>query len=283
MEGREETPDGLFLFWRNWQPAAPKAALLFVHGLAEHSGRYEGPARHFAARGYTGYALDCRGHGRSPGRRVHVSSFDEYVSDLRTVEALVRARHPDLSLFLVGHSLGGLIVLLHALRSPGGRPGIVVNSPFLGIHPDSKPPAILRLAARLLAAVVPRVLLPSGVDPRFVSRDPDVVAAYAADPLVSSWVSAGWAAALLAAFADAHRQAASLGVPALVMASGADRLVDTGATRRWVSQAPSALVELVVWDNLYHESFNEPEKQQVFAKMESWLEARRALPPSTPS
>jgi alpha-beta hydrolase superfamily lysophospholipase len=273
-EGRAASPDDLALYWQSWRPDAPKAVLLFVHGLAEHSGRYRNPVDYFAPRGYGCYALDYRGHGRSPGARVHVASFDEYVADVRTVQRLAVERCPRLPLFLVGHSQGGLVVLRHALTHPEGVSGIIVDSPVLGVHPSSRPSAALKLLAGVLARVAPRLRLPSGLDATRISRDPAVVRAYLADPLVSRSVSSGWFMAMQETLALVHDAAPRFSVPALVMAAGDDRLVDSEATREWTVRAPRELVTFVLWEGLYHEAFNEPEREQVFRRMETWLDER---------
>src|SRR5687768_920223 len=115
-EGRLTASDGTSLFWRAWPPPEPRAAIAVVHGLAEHSGRYDHVGRHLAARGFAVYAIDYRGHGRSAGRRVHVDSFDDYVEDIGALVGLVKERHPVLPRFLLGHSQGGLVTLLFLLR-----------------------------------------------------------------------------------------------------------------------------------------------------------------------
>ena len=273
-DGQVTAPDGLALSTRQWLPRDPRAVLLFVHGLGEHSGRYDHVARRFAARGFACYALDTRGHGRSPGLRVHIDRFEEFVGDVATMRTRLREAHPRLPLFLVGHSQGGLIVLHAALTMPQGLAGVVVSSPFLGIHPASRPSALVAAAARVLSRLAPRLRLDNGVDPRYLSRDAQVVKAYVNDPLVSRRVSARWFTEILAAQEVALANAPRLAVPALVMQSGADRLVDGAATRSWASAAPAALVEFVEWEGLYHEMFNEPEKETVFARTERWLERR---------
>jgi len=108
-------------------------------------------------------------------------------------------------------------------------------------------------------------------EPSVLSRDPKVPEAYIADPLVSTTVSARWFTSVLRAHADTMARASTLALPALVMQSGDDRLTDPAATRSWASRAPSDLVEYVEWEGLYHEMFNEPEKEQVFARVEAWL------------
>lgn len=268
----EGTAGGRGLYWQAWRAEPARAALLFVHGLAEHSGRYLHPVGHFAPRGFPCYALDYRGHGRSSGIRVHVDHFHEFLEDVGTVHALVRERHPDLPFVLVGHSQGGLIALDYALRHPAGLAGVVVSSPFLGLHPATSPSGLTELAARLLSWLRPKTLFANHVDPRLLSSDPAVVAAYAADPLVSHTVSARWFTSLLATVAEVNGAAARLAVPALVMTAGADEVVDPEATRRWVQRTPAGLVDFVAWEGLYHELLNEPEKDQVFRRIEEWLE-----------
>lgn len=272
-EGFEETPGGP-LFVRSWTPPSPRAALLLVHGLAEHSGRYDHVARRFAARGFASLAIDCRGHGLSPGPRVHVDSFETWLDDVSAGVALVRRGRPDLPYFVVGHSQGGLLALLQALRDPDDRAGTVVSSPFLAVAPPSRPSGALRLATRVLLRVAPRLLVPNKVTPAWLSRDPEVGRAYLADPLVSRKVSAGWYRALVAAQARARHGAAVWASPLLVLASRGDRLVDAAVTARWVAAIPPAYVSSVFWDDLQHELFNETTREDVFAAMERWLAAR---------
>jgi alpha-beta hydrolase superfamily lysophospholipase len=271
-EGWTTNADDLRLYWRRLaSEGEPKAALLFVHGLAEHTGRYRHVMEHFAARGYECFAVDMRGHGKSPGRRVHVNRFDEYLTDVRAGHDLAREANPERQLFLIGHSQGGLITLRYALAHPQDLAGIVISSPFLGLHPDARPSPALGLAAHILSTLTPRLLLSKPPDPSFLSHDPEVGKAYLADPLVSRKVSARWFTEVMAAHADTLARAGDLRVPALVMQSGDDRLADPAATRAWAAAAPAHLVEYVEWEGFYHEMFNEPEKEQVFAKVESWL------------
>ncbi len=273
-EGRLPTPDGLSLYFQSWQPAEPRAVVVLVHGLAEHSGRYEAVARSFTEAGLAVYAPDQRGHGKSPGRRVHIRSFDEYRADVRATLAHARAEQPGLPLFLLGHSQGGLVAATLALREPEGLAGLVLSSPFLGIAARSRPSPLLALAARVLAALAPRTLFPSTVDPSLLSRDSSVGAAYAADPLVSNTVSAGWFQAANVALAEAHDRAPVLRVPTLLLYAGADALVDPEATARWLTRAPKPLMEAFRYDGFYHEILNAPERDQVLSRINGWISKR---------
>jgi alpha-beta hydrolase superfamily lysophospholipase len=280
QEGRVPSSDGFSLYWRARVPESPRAALLFVHGLAEHAGRYAHVLAHFATRGFASYALDYRGHGQSPGRRVHVDDFTEFADDVGAMQAMVASRHPGRPLVLVGHSQGGLIVLHHALRRPQGLAGIVLSSPLLGIHPASRPGRMKRALARVVTRIAPRLLQKSAVDTDRLSRDPAVGTAYRRDPLVSRTVSLGWYAALHRAFAFVRANAGTLALPALVVASPDDALSDPEATRRVLATFPPGRVEAEWYPGLYHELFNEIEKERVFSRVERWLE--RLLPPPRP-
>ncbi len=276
-EGTVATDDGLALYWQSWQPPGEAdGVLVFIHGLAEHSGRYLNPVRHFVARGWACLGFDCRGHGRSPGPRVHVGSFDEFLADVGEARRLARIRHPDAPLYLIGHSQGGLLAILYALRNDELVDGVIASSPFLGFHPDIRPTTLVSRAARVLSRLTPRVMVDTKLDAAALSRDPTVVEAYQTDALISNRVSIGWADAV----ADTHRaaldEAPRLAVPALIMQAGADRIVDPDATRDWVAAAPGNLVEYVEWSGYFHELFNEPllDRRPVFDRMGEWLASR---------
>jgi alpha-beta hydrolase superfamily lysophospholipase len=279
VDGSCETRDGLALHYRAWLPPTPRGVLLIVHGLAEHSGRYAHVGPRFAAAGYAAYALDHRGHGLSPGRRVHVGRFAEYLDDVDALAAVTRHRHPGLPLVLVGHSQGGLVVLTCVLERPRGLAGAIVSSPLLGVHPAARASPALVAAARVLSVLWPNVLIPNHVDASRLARDPAVGRAYLADPLVSHRVSPRWLIAVLRAIERVHQDAPFLSIPVLLMISGADRIVDPEASVRFASRAPAHLVDLVRWEGFFHEMFNEPDRETVFRRMEAWLEARA---PGTP-
>jgi acylglycerol lipase len=270
------TPDGLRLYWRRWWAASAKGVLLLVHGLAEHLERYAHVASYFAERGFVVLALDYRGHGRSEGPRVHVDRFDRFVDDVALLRQKAHADHPGLPLYLIGHSQGGLVALRSALSDPARLAGAVVSSPVLGVHRDARPSVLTVALARVLSVVAPGLRLPNHVIAERVSRDPDVVAAYRRDPLVSRRVSSRWYVSLQNAVADTHARAGSFPVPLLLMVSGSDLIVDPEAAARWASRAPASLVEFVRWDGLYHEMFNEPERQTVLRRVHSWLSAQQA-------
>jgi len=277
-----QTGDGVRLAWQTWTPTNPRAVIVLVHGMAEYSSRYRETACYLAAEGIAIITGDLRGHGLSedgshPGR-VHVDQFTDYFHD---VEALLRhaeERHKGLPLFILGHSMGGLISLSYSLERPQKLNGAIISSPALGSHPDIRPPLLLQWLVNAFSRLTPRLKFNSNLDNNALCRDPLVVKACNEDPLISHTVSARWFVELLAAMKRAHTGASGLRIPMLLMQSGADRVVDPTATIKWADAAPPSEVELVVWDGLYHEMFNEPEKEQVREKVLLWLDRQLTKP-----
>lgn len=281
-EGYCRSSDGLDLHWRAWTPSAPHGVIVIIHGLAEHGGRYQETAEYLAAHGWAVYAGDLRGHGLSPDApgagRVHVERFTDYFMDAEAFMNVALEHHAGMPMFLLGHSMGGLVTINYVLQSSDRLAGAIISSPALGTHPDFKPPAILRLLVTVLDRLAPRLRFPSDLDTNAISRDPEVVRAYVDDPLVSQKVSARWYAEILRAIDWAHANAEALQIPLLLMQSGADRLVDPAAPARWAGSTPAGQVELVQWEGLYHEMFNEPERQQVRRRVLEWLLRQTAQP-----
>ncbi len=274
--GRITTADGLDLVWQSWTPASPRGVIVIIHGLAEHSERYRESAEFLSANGWAVYACDLRAHGLSPNPpkagRVHVNRFEDYFKDVDALTGLAREKHGDLPMYLLGHSMGGLISIRYSLEKPAGLAGAIISSPALGTHPEFKPPVLLKLMVSILSWLAPRLLVDSDLDTQAISRDPAVVKAYIDDPLVSQKVSTRWYSEIMKSMKKAHEGAASLRIPMLLMQSGADRLVDPAAPGRWANATPDGLVDLVVWDGLYHEMLNEPEKGRVRARLLEWLD-----------
>jgi lysophospholipase len=267
--------DGLELAWRSWPADRPRGALVIVHGLAEHGMRYAETAGVLSDAGWSVYSVDLRSHGLSPdpprSERVHVDRFGDFVDDVEAMVALARERHPGQPVFLLGHSMGGLVSLTYLLARPEKVQGAIISSPALGTHPDFQPPAVLRALVGVISALMPRKTFPSELDTQAVCRDSAVVEAYENDPLVTDRVSARCYTELVKAMQAAHRDAGSLARPVLLMQSGDDRLVDPAAPARWAAATPPGLVDLVTWPGFYHEMLNDPDRGQVWQKILDWL------------
>jgi lysophospholipase len=203
-----------------------------------------------------------------------VDRFADYLADVQAIRGLVARNHPGLPCFYLGHSMGGLIVVLRVLDNPSELNGAIVSSPLLAPHPSAEPSPVTKLASGLLSKLAPRMLISSGLDTSALCRDASVVEAYVNDPLVSDKVSARWFTTTMEAAARARQGAPGLKAPVLLMQSGDDRLVAADATRAWAGAAPQKLVEFEWWDGFYHEMFNEPERDRVFTRADRWLSER---------
>jgi len=267
-------------YFQYWLPeTTPKAALLLVHGLAEHSGRYANLVAHLVPRGYAVYGMDHVGHGKSDGARAYVERFDDFVRPLRTYFGMVREWQPDAPIFLVGHSLGGLIGATYLLDYQDGLQGAIISGPAVKV-PGNISPAIV-LAGRILSVLIPKVGV-LGLDARGISRDPAVVAAYVNDPLVfTGKTTARLGAEMLKAMRRITAEANRIRLPVLILQGGADKLVDPAGARMLHDLAGSADKTLKVYEGLYHEVYNEPERDQVLRDVESWLEAHLRPPFAT--
>jgi acylglycerol lipase len=260
------------IYFQSWTPESePKAVLLIVHGLAEHSGRYGNVINHFVPLGYAVYGIDHLGHGKSEGTRVYVERFDDYTNTLKVYFDKIRGWQPDKPIFLVGHSMGGLIGAVYLLDYQAELAGAVLSGAAVKI-PKYVTPFILFMG-KMLSALVPKYgLLP--LDANGVSRDPGVVQAYVSDSLVHRGkATARLAAEMLKAMQTVSGQAARITLPILIIQGSADRLVNPSGARMLHDAVSSVDKEIKIYDGFYHEVFNEPEHDKVLHDVEIWLEA----------
>ncbi len=268
---------GLRLYWQAWIPEGEiRAVLLLAHGYGEHGGRYETLVEHFVPRGFAVYALDHRGHGRSEGVRGHCGRFAEFVADLHAFRVRVEEEQRDRPLFLVGHSMGGLIAIRYLLAHDQGFAGAVLSSPTLGL--SEEPSRWLQFLGRILSWIAPRTSFRGNVQPEFLSHDPAVGRAYSGDPLVHGRATARFFTEFKWAIGNADERAAEIRLPILILQAGDDRLVDPRAVGEFAGKVGSEGKEFHLYPELYHELFNETEKEKVFADVGQWLEKRIGSP-----
>lgn len=264
--------DGLRLFVRRYEVDGAKAGVVIAHGFGEHSGRYDALNRHLTSNGYSVTVYDHRGHGLSDGLPGHVESFSEYDDDLERVLKLENERVGSRPVFLIGHSMGGLIALRFAARRGDQVAGVAVSAPLIAVAVSV--PAHKIMIAKVGARFSPRMRVDNEINPSHLSRDPEVGRAYAADPLVNRKVSAKWFAEATKAMQEAADWAPRIQTPLLVMHGTEDRLASVDATKRLFERAGSSDKELVIYPGYYHELFNEPEKEEVFERVTQWLDRR---------
>jgi acylglycerol lipase len=265
-----QAADGQKLYGQGWAPdGAPKAAISFVHGLGEHSGRYAHVATNLTSAGYALVAFDLRGHGRSEGKRGHAASYDMLMDDIGLLLQETETRYPGgRSYFLYGHSLGGNLVLNYVLRRKPDLAGVIATSPAL--RTTTPLPGWKRGLAGLLYDRLPDLQMPNGLDLSGLSHDPDVIARYQADPLVHDRASVRLGADVLTTGEWALNHAANFPLPLLLMHGSADRLTCPKTSAKFASEVNDCT--FVLMDGCYHELHNEPESHEVLDNMVAWLD-----------
>ncbi|MGO8965323.1 alpha/beta hydrolase [Mycobacterium sp.] len=264
---------GVRIVYDVWTPDTdPRGVVVLAHGLGEHARRYDHVAARFGREGLVTYALDHRGHGRSGGKRVLVKDMSEYTGDFDTLAGIAGKEHPGVTRVVLGHSMGGGIVFAYGVERPDDYDLMVLSGPAVAAQTAISP--LLAWVAKAVGAIAPGLPLQE-LDANAVSRDPAVVNAYNTDPLVyHGKIPGGVARALLLVGETMPQRAAALTAPLLVVHGSEDRLIPVDGSRQLVDAVGSSDVELKVYPGLYHEVFNEPEREQVLNDVVSWINAR---------
>jgi alpha-beta hydrolase superfamily lysophospholipase len=261
---------GVRIVYDVWTPdIAPRAVVMLSHGLGEYARRYDHVAQRFGEAGLVTYALDHRGHGRSGGKRMLVRDISEYTGDFDILVGIANRENPGLRSIVLGHSMGGGIVFAYGVERPDNYDLMVLSAPAVAAQDLVSP--LVAFAAKILGVLLPGLPVQE-LDVNAISRDPAVVAAYNADPLVyHGKVPAGVGRALLQVGETMPQRAPALTAPLLVVHGSEDRLIPVEGSRRLVGSVGSDDVELKVYPGLYHEVFNEPEQDQVLGDVVSWI------------
>jgi len=272
------------IYTQSWLPdGAARAALVINHGLGEHSGRYNNLVECLVPQRIAVYGFDLPGHGRSSGQRLYVRRLEDYVETLDAYVDRVRQAQPQAPLFVLGHSMGGLIVASFLSAVPHSRErqaklaGAILSAPSVA-EPDDVSPLVI-WASKVLSVLAPRIPVAQIVDPQWLSRDPEVVRAYADDPLVSiGKITARLGAELIAGQQQVMRDAANIALPLLAIHGSEDRLVASSGTQKLYAAIRSEDKSIRIHDGLYHECMNEPECADVLDGIANWLDAHLDTP-----
>jgi acylglycerol lipase len=260
------------IYYQAWLPDGKvKAVLFIVHGLGEHSGRYANVVNRFVPSGYAVYGLDQIGHGKSEGGREQVERFEDFTDNLTIYYNMVKAWQPGKPIFLYGHSLGGLIACYHLLDHQADFKGAVISAALVRVPANISPLTVT--VGKMLSAIAPK----AGVIPlnaAGISRDPAVVKAYEDDPLVfHGKTPARLSAEMLKAMMRITAEAGRITLPVFILQGSADKLVDPGDAQLLYDKVSSNDKTLRMYDGLYHEVHNEPEREMMFKDLEAWLKA----------
>ncbi len=273
--GYLEAVGGVRLHYRSWEAGRPRAALLVLHGLGEHSGRYAELGESMVEHEVSTFVLDLRGHGLSEGRRGFAGRFETFLQDVdrfrREAQGLV---DPSCPLFLLGHALGGLITLRYLEEYAPGFKGAIVLAPWLATAlPMPRWKANLAAA---LSRLLPTLPLRAGIRAHDLSHDEDVVRAYATDSLVHDIITPRLFTELSAAMGLVLQRADRLVTPLLFLLPGSDRICDSARTAAFARSLPAPDVAIRVFPGLYHELLNELERASIRTEIREWIAARSA-------
>ncbi len=263
--------DGIRLFYRRWYQEDSKGTVLLIHGYAEHSGRYRLLADVLSAAGWSVAAMDYRGHGQSGGRRAHVDDFNQYMEDMRSfVDEVNRDELAKDPMVLLGHSQGGLIAARFGELEPELFSCIILSSPFLGFAITV--PAYKAWMGQVASKLMPTLSMPSGLDPAWLSHDKSMVQEYIDDPLVSNIATARWFTEVQKAQAQTMDDVKKFTAPLLVLQAGQDRLSLKETSEAFCAGVSSKIKRFELFEDMYHEIFNEIDRQVVFDLVVSWLD-----------
>ncbi|BCJ85084.1 alpha/beta hydrolase [Effusibacillus dendaii] len=265
------------LFFQKWLPQGPmEGAVLIVHGAGEHSGRYQHVIEFLRNRQFAVFAGDLPGLGRSGGRRGHIDQFQQYVDCLKNWLLEVSREVGDRPIFLLGHSMGGLVTI-RLLQHPNAEQlpirGAVVTSPCLRLR--MRVPKWQQKLAKLLLRIAPKLRIPNRIRANDVCRSEAVASQYRQDPNMEFRVSVRWYHELQKAMKDALLQAGSVKHPLLILQAGADRLVDPEAAIVFAERLTVVDRSLKLYPGLYHELLNEPEQEVVLGDLTNWIKSRK--------
>ncbi len=272
ITGNFEADDGLSIFYRHKPAAKETARMVIAHGLGEHSGRYTQVIDRIVNTGISVWALDHRGHGQSGGKRGHIDSIDQYINDFKKMIDIAKTDLPSgMKFFLLGHSMGGLIVLNFVEKHTQFADGVIASSP--GLNPGMKVPVIKGAVAKILSRIWPSLTFDNELDSTFLSHDNLMVKAYNNDPLVHRNITARWFTEFLNAMEKTKLSASSINIPVLMQVAGDDRLVDSETSRQFFESLETKDKTLFFYDRLYHEIYNEQtgDREIVLNDLINWL------------
>ena len=272
-EGWLTSRDGLRLFRGSTSPAdaaAVKAHLALVHGYGEHLGRYRETMDRLGQAGYAVHGIDLRGHGKSSGIRAHVDAFGDYLADVDLLFAHVRGQAEGKKVFVLGHSLGGLILARWLVNRPEGVAGAVLSSPFMGLA--FQPPRLKEMAAGLLDRLAPHLHIDSGLQVEQLTRDEAIRKATAADPLYQKVTTPRWFSQSRAAQRETLERASEITVPCLLLVGEADPIARPASGQELFSRLGSADKVLKTYDGFLHEVLNEIGRDRAFEDLGSFLD-----------
>lgn len=270
LDGYFKNQKNQSIYFQNWLPDnPPKAVFLIVHGLNEHSGRYDYFSNFFVNKGFAVYSMDLIGHGKSDGTRSYIKDFNNYLDDIILYVEKIKQLQPGSPIFLIGHSMGGLIGALLLIDHPDQFAGAVLSGSVVQV-PDDVSPLFISLG-KFVSFVLPKLGLLK-IDLSGLSRNPAVVQAYKDDPLVNSGkFTARVSAEMNKSFDRVAVEGSQIKAPVLILHGGSDRIVNPTCSHFLYALVSSEIKKLIIYDDFYHEVYNDHGHEQVLKDVSSWI------------
>lgn len=260
---------GLKLFFRSYRTDDSQNIFILVHGLGEHSGRYSNFIDFFIQKNFSLYCFDLLGHGLSSGRRGHVSNFNGYLLDLKEFCSLVKNKEANKNIFLIGHSLGGLIILRYIQEFGQGLKGVIASSPALkSIIPISNFKTYL---INFLNDILPEITFSNQINPIYLSHDTQVIESYRKDKLVHNRISVRCFTEISKAMLEVYKKVDLIKFPCLLLQAGDDKIVSGAAINSFFKRIKAPYKQLNIYPDFYHELFNEVGQKKVFQDIYNWV------------
>jgi alpha-beta hydrolase superfamily lysophospholipase len=273
INGNFEGLDKTQLFYQIWMPeTTPRAILVIIHGICEHSRRYSNLVEGLVVKGFALASFDLRGHGQSSGKRGHINTWSDYRSDVTAFLNLLQEMHPGIPRFIYGHSLGSLIVLDFIIHSNDGLSGAILSSAPIVPFGVTKPHLVA--IARLMSRVWPAFPVALNLDPQDISRDQTVVDAYRNDPQVFRTVTARWGTESMDTLELVKSNAAEIQLPVLFIHGGDDPLHSVEGVRQYLQKINRSDQKLIVYPGSLHEPHNDFDYLKVASDIEKWMAER---------
>ena len=271
QEGKYSINKGQSLYYQYWLPEGKvKASIFLVHGLNEHCGRYQHLASYLVDQSYAVYGLDLPGHGKSDGLRSYVGSYIDLIKPMESYLDMIKAWQPGVPVFMIGHSMGGLLATAYLAEHPGQVNGAVLSGSLVKV-PDYVSAFTVQVG-KILSTVLPKFRIVE-VDKQGLSRDPGVVQAYIDDPLVFTGKSTVRLSNVINyGITLVENIGHKILEPLLILHGGDDRVCDPSWSQYLHDLISSPDKELIIYDGLFHEIYNEPEAATVFADVLNWLD-----------
>lgn len=265
-----KTDDGLNIYAKEWSHESPEAVVLLVHGLGEHTNRYEEMAAYFQQNGLAFIGNDHRGHGQSDGKRGHCRSRMDFFQEIRELIKRSEEKYPGCPIFLYGHSMGGTIGLSFTLMETHPLKGMLVSGPWIQLPKKSEPSKFFLFMLRVIRAIAPGLSQSNGLDSKFISTDPKEVEKYLNDPLVHDQITVRQVLEIFTFAQYLNAFSSKTPVPLLLMHGEKDEITAAKGTREF-SERVKENTELEIWPESYHEIHYEPNRQEVFDRSIAWI------------